>query len=86
MTLKKADLVKRVAEIGYSRKKSASIMETLLETIKMTLETGEDLLISRFGKFCITKKKRNKDGHYIINSSVSFTCSPVLSNKINRKR
>lgn len=62
------------------------MVETLLETIKMTLETGEDLLISRFGKFCITKKKRNKDGHYINNTSLSFKCSSVLSNKINRKR
>ena len=86
MTLKKADLIKSVAEIGYSRKKSTSMMETLLETIKMTLGNGEDLLISRFGKFCITKKKRNKDGHYINNTSLSFKCSSVLSNKINRKR
>ena len=85
MTLKKADLIESVTETGYSKKKSASMVETIIEAIKMTLVTGEDLMISRFGKFCITKKKKNKDGHYIDNTSVSFKCSPLLSDKINGK-
>jgi integration host factor subunit alpha len=84
MTLKKADLIRSVAEIGYSRKKSATIVESMLEAIKATLESGEDLLISRFGKFCITKKRKNKDGHFRHNSSIYFKCSPTLLNKINR--
>ncbi len=86
MTHKKADLVKRVAEIGYSRKKSASMVETLLEAIKTTLENGEDLLVSRFGKFYTTKNRRNKDGLIGYDTSISFKCSVVLLNKINRRK
>jgi integration host factor subunit alpha len=86
MTLKKADLVKRVAEIGYSRKKSASMVETLLEAIKTTLENGEDLLISRFGKFCIKKDRRTKDGLLSDSTSISFKCSALLSDKMNSRK
>jgi len=33
----------------------------MLELIKSTLESGEDVLISNFGKFCV-KKKRDRRG------------------------
>jgi nucleoid DNA-binding protein len=35
-------------------------MESILETIKMTLESGEDGLISGFGKFCAKEKKERR--------------------------
>jgi len=33
-------------------------VESLLEIIKQTLESGEDVLISGFGKFCVRDKKK----------------------------
>jgi integration host factor subunit alpha len=33
------------------------LLESLLEIIKSTLENGEDVLIARFGKFCVKEKK-----------------------------
>ena len=58
-TLTKAHIVEAVAEaIGFTRKKSIETVETLLELIKQTLENGEDVLISSFGKFCVKKKER----------------------------
>ena len=57
MTLTKAIMVERIHnEIGFSKRKSKETTETLLEIIKSTLESGEDLLISGFGKFCINEK------------------------------
>ena len=58
MTLTKADIVEAICqETGYSKTKSFELVETLLELIKGTLASGEDVLISRFGKFCVKNKK-----------------------------
>ena len=38
------------------RKECIEIVETLLEIIKSTLESGEDVLISGFGKFNVKEK------------------------------
>ena len=43
-------------QIGYSKKRSFEIIETLLEIMKKSLESGEDVLISGFGKFCVKEK------------------------------
>ena len=60
MTLTKANIVEAVAERnGYTKNRSFDLIETLLEIIKRNLESGEDVLVSRFGKFCVkTKHKR----------------------------
>ena len=60
-TLTKAQIIDAVAEKnGFTRKKSIETVEILLELIKRTLETGEDVLISGFGKFCVKKKKKRR--------------------------
>jgi integration host factor subunit alpha len=49
MTLTKAAIIETVAEkIGYTKNQSSDMIETLLEIIKRTLESGEDVLISGF--------------------------------------
>ena len=61
MTLTKAKIVEEVAEQnGYPKKQSIEMIETLLEIIKSTLESGEDVLISRFGKFCVKEKHERR--------------------------
>ena len=60
-TLTKAKIIDAVAEKnGFTHKKSIETVEILLELIKRTLETGEDVLISGFGKFCVKKKKKRR--------------------------
>ncbi len=62
MTLTKANIVEAVAEqIGYTKNQSVNTIETLLELIKRSLESGEDVLVSGFGKFCV-KEKRERRG------------------------
>ena len=57
MTLTKAHIVDAIADqIGYPKNHSSEIVETLLELIKSSLESGDDVLISRFGKFCVKEK------------------------------
>ena len=61
MTLTKAQIVDDVAEqTGFTKNKSSEIVEILLEHIKKSLESGEDVLISRFGKFCVREKKERR--------------------------
>jgi integration host factor subunit alpha len=61
-TLTKAHIINAVTEQnGYVHSKSVETVEILLELIKSTLESGEDVLISNFGKFCV-KKKRERRG------------------------
>ena len=58
-TLTKAHIIDAVAESnGYTRKKSIETVETVLQLIKRSLESGEDVLISGFGKFCVKEKAK----------------------------
>ena len=92
MTLTKVQIVEAIAEQnGYTKKISTDLVETLLEIIKQTLESGEDVLVSRFGKFCVKEKKErtgrnpNTGESAVIRSRrvLSFRCSRKLREKIN---
>ena len=61
MALTKKDIVDRMqGELGFLRNRSVEITESLLELIKATLESGDDVLVSGFGKFCVKEKKARK--------------------------
>lgn len=92
MTLTKADIVESIQNhLGFPKNRSAEIVESLLELIKKTLENGEDVLISGFGKFCVKSKKERRgrnpaNGQDLMLSPrkvVTFKCSGVLREKIN---
>ena len=92
MTLTKAQVVEALAEQnGYAKKQSVKAVETLLEIIKRTLESGEDVLISGFGKFCVNQKRERRGrnpatGEDMMLESrrvVTFKCSGKLRDKIN---
>ena len=54
MAFTKAEIAR---QNGFPKLHSAKIIETLLEIIKKTLGTGDDGLVSEFGKFCAKEKK-----------------------------
>jgi integration host factor subunit alpha len=91
MTLTKNDLVTKVHETCFTKKKSAEVVESLMEIIKRELEDGEDVLVSGFGKFCVKKKKKRRGrnpatGKPLIlkeRKVVTFKCSGKLRHKIN---
>jgi integration host factor subunit alpha len=91
MALTKNDIVTKVHEIGFTKKKSVEIIEALLEIIKGTLEKSEDVLLSGFGKFCVKQKKKRRGrnpatGDDLIlkeRKVVTFKCSGKLRDKIN---
>jgi integration host factor subunit alpha len=62
MALTKVQIVNSIADqIGYPKNHSSEMLESLLEIIKKALESGDDVLISGFGKFCV-KEKRERRG------------------------
>ena len=47
-------------QVGLSKTSSRSSVETLFELVKRTLEDGEGVLISGFGKFLVKQKKERR--------------------------
>jgi integration host factor subunit alpha len=92
MTLTKAHIVENLfSKDIFTKTESAHIVETLFEIIKQTLEQGEDVLLSGFGKFSVREKSQRRGrnpqtGDPILLSSrrvVTFKCSGVLRERIN---
>lgn len=92
MALTKADLIQAVTDqLGFTKNQSAQIVENLLEIIKRTLASGEDVLVSGFGKFMVKKKAERKGrnpatGEVMMlepRRVVTFKCSGKLRDKVN---
>ena len=79
---------------NLSRDESSTTIESLLEIIKHTLESGEDILISGFGKFILKEKNKRrgrnpatgKDLFLDARRVVIFKCSNKLREKLNVKK
>lgn len=94
MSLTKADIIEAVqSELGVTKVQSTNLVESLIGIIKSKLESGEDVLISGFGKFCVKEKRERKGrnpatGEDMMLSPrriVTFKCSGILRDKINNQ-
>ncbi len=86
MSLTKNQIVDRVQDyFGYSKKESNEVLETLLEIIKQTLENGEDVLISGFGRFCVKEKSERKGRNPATNSEMILSKRRVITFRCSRK-
>ena len=92
MALTKMQIVESIQDsLGFPRNRSAELVESLLEIIKSTLEDGDDIMISGFGKFCVNDKKKRKGRNPATNKEmtlpsrrvVTFKCSGKLRDKVN---
>ncbi len=92
MTLTKVKLVESIqSQTGFTKNKSSEIVETCLEIMKSTLGSGEDVMISGFGKFCVKEKKERKGRNPATGNGmmltprkvVTFKCSGKLRKRIN---
>jgi len=92
MTFTRAELTDSIYnQVGLSKTKSIQVVESLLEILKRTMENGEDVLVSGFGKFCVKEKGKRRGrnpqtGEDIIlgeRKVVTFKCSRRLRDAIN---
>lgn len=89
----KSDLIERIhTKIGFSKKESADLLESVFSLMKHTLESGEKIKIAGFGNFEVKQKKdrigRNpQTGETITIEArqvLTFKPSTVLKFAINR--
>ena len=94
MTLTKALIAEAVwNKTDIPKLRSAELVDTVFEFMKKTLESGEDVLISGFGKFSVREKAERRGRNPQTGESlmlaprkvVTFKCAGVLKNKINGK-
>ena len=95
MTLTKAIIVEAISKkMSYTNMESLEMVDSLLEIMKQTLESGEDVLISGFGKFSV-KEKMERKGRNPQNGQpmmlaprkvLTFKCSGRLRDLINGKK
>ena len=61
MAITKGNLIDSIFnQTDFQRRESIPIVESLLEIMKKTMASGEDVLISGFGKLCVKDKKERK--------------------------
>ena len=92
MTLTKVDLAKKIADdCGFMKGEASEIVEKVLDLIKETLISGDDVMISGFGKWKVNSKhsrrgRNPQTGEEIIldgRKVVTWRYSPVLKKAVN---
>jgi len=92
MALTKYTIVEKIqSDLGLSKTKSIETFETLVELIKATLESGEDVLVSGFGKFSVQERGQRRGRNPATGQTmmlrprrvVTFRYSGKLRDKIN---
>jgi integration host factor subunit alpha len=95
MTLTKEDLKDSICnQLNIPKTQSRAIIESFLETIKSSLKSGEDVMISGFGKFSVKNKNERRGRNPATGENlmlgprkvVGFKCSDKLRDKVNRAR
>ena len=89
----KADIVERIHQkIGFSKKESSEMVESVFSILKNTLESGEKIKIAGFGNFVVKAKadrrgRNPQTGDEITISArriLTFKPSQVLKASINK--
>ena len=95
MTLTKSDIINGIYNsTDLKLYQATKTVESLFELIKKTIESGEDILITGFGKFYIQSKNDRRGRNPATGNDltldarrvVRFRCSPMLRKKINGKK
>jgi integration host factor subunit alpha len=92
MALTKENIINEVyTKVGLKKDDARQVVEQLFEIMKRTLQNGEDLLISGFGKFVVKEKaarrgrnpQTRRDLQLRARRVVVFKTSGILRKKIN---
>lgn len=95
LKLTKQTIIEKISkEMNQSPPEAKDTIEHLLEIMKFTLASGEDIMLSGFGKFQVNEKAPRKgrnpatdqemmlDGRRV----VRFKCAGVLRNRMNEAK
>ncbi|MBF0474732.1 MAG: integration host factor subunit alpha [Deltaproteobacteria bacterium] len=80
MTLTKAEIVQILHEkFELPMKEAVTAVESLIEIMKATLEEGEDLLISGFGKFSVRQKRERRGRNPVTGEEITLSKRRVVT-------
>jgi integration host factor subunit alpha len=83
MTLKKSHIIKSIHNnCGYSKTKSIELAEIFFDIVKRTLESGEDILISGFGKFTVVDKGEQRGRNPATGNELTLGAISFLQKKV----
>jgi integration host factor subunit alpha len=86
MALTKAEIIESVQQqLGFPKKQSTEVVEQLIETIKSTLASGDDVLVSGFGKFSVNEKKERRGRNPATGDSMMLRSRRVVTFKVSGK-
>ncbi len=78
----KADIVEMIYErVGFSKKESAELVETVFEVIKEALVQGEKVKFSGFGNFIVREKNARKGRNPQTGEEIQLAARRVLTFK-----
>lgn len=81
-SMTKADIVEQIYErVGFSKKESADLVETVFSIIKETLASGEKVKISGFGNFIVREKNARKGRNPQTGEEIQLAARRVLTFK-----
>tara|TARA_Y100001968_G_C19434346_1_gene758817 strand:- start:2845 stop:3150 length:306 start_codon:yes stop_codon:yes gene_type:complete len=73
----KAELVNKLSvKTGVERKVISAVIETFMETVKISLEKGENVYLREFGTFAI-KKKAAKKARNIVKTTDGYVTTTI---------
>ncbi|MFH1263052.1 MAG: integration host factor subunit alpha [Pseudomonadota bacterium] len=82
MSYTKASIIDEICQkIGLPKKDSTDIVELLFDTMKTTLERGENLKISGFGSFTVRQKKSRLGRNPQTGQAMEITARKVVTFK-----
>jgi len=85
MVMTKFDIIRNVNEqLGFSKKDSTTIVESVLEIIKDSLARGEKIKISGFGNFVVKKKNARRGRNPQTGEEIEITSPKVLNFKASQ--
>ncbi len=93
MTCTKTTIIEKISEkVDQPPSEAKDTVETLLDIIKSTLASGEDVMISGFGKFQVNEKAPRKGRNPATGEDmlldkrriVTFKCAGTLKKRINK--
>ncbi|MBJ6724065.1 integration host factor subunit alpha [Geomesophilobacter sediminis] len=78
----KADIVERIYEkVGFSKKESAELVETVFDLIKSTLEEGDKIKIAGFGNFVVKEKADRRGRNPQTGEEITIVARKILTFK-----
>jgi integration host factor subunit alpha len=80
----KADLAEMIHnELGFQKKESSDLLESVFSLMKDTLASGEDINISGFGKFEVKQKNDRRGRNPATGETITISSRKILTYKVS---